>query len=283
MNNQFWSQRFFAPHRLIGDGPIGRGGFCDVWKVQLHTGQFAAAKFLRENTPRNLADFRREVQFLEGLRNEEYIVNILGKNLYAPMPYYYMELCDYIGKLTSEQNCDVLWSLVQAVKAVHRRGWRHRDIKPPNALMRLVKGGMMPILNDFGIARGPLGSTGRPCNGTGTPAYTPPEVLAGREFTQAGDIYSLGITMFELFTGNATRPTATLSVSGKLLPLLGQMTHEDPRERPNIYQVEQQVALAINLRKSPVQNWLANLTGGQFLVGVGAAIGIAAIFAGSDE
>src|SRR5262249_7347790 len=79
----------------------------------------------------------------------------------------------------------------------------------------------------------------------GTPGYIAPEVLAGAPFTAAADTFSFGVTIHELFTG--IRPAAgerKLSGPSALPPLINQMIAMDPRQRPDIGTVRQELANA---------------------------------------
>lgn len=97
---------------------------------------------------------------------------------------------------------DIGARLAAALDYVHSMGVVHRDIKPSNVLVDIT-GGFVK-LTDFGTARVLDNSRTRTGVMLGTPAYMPPEQLAGSPAVAAGDIYSLGVLVFELLT--ARRP-----------------------------------------------------------------------------
>jgi predicted Ser/Thr protein kinase len=86
-----------------------------------------------------------------------------------------------------------------ALEAVHERGIVHRDLKPGNIMLRA---GDMPCVVDFGLARRDQdGTITRAGSMVGTPAYMSPEQIEGGLITQATDVYSLGVILYQLLTG----------------------------------------------------------------------------------
>lgn len=100
-----------------------------------------------------------------------------------------------IGRMPVERAIQIAQQMCQALATIHRAGLIHRDLKPANVM--LDAGGRVRI-TDFGIA-----GTRREqlALGAGTPAYMAPEQLMGGPATVASDIYALGQTLYELFTG----------------------------------------------------------------------------------
>src|SRR6185312_16296574 len=87
--------------------------------------------------------------------------------------------------------------------AAHDRGVVHRDLKPANIML---DGGGRIRITDFGLA-GAAGEVLR----AGTPAYMAPEQLAGAEVTPRSDIYSLGLVLYEMFTGRRALEAANMA------------------------------------------------------------------------
>jgi len=146
-------------------------------------------------------------------------------------------------------------------------GAYHGDIKPANIL---YKNGTAKLA-DFGLARGGIGQTqmAGPHHG-GTPGYLPPEGYT----SPAGDVYSLGVTLWSLISGRhpaAGGPDATVSLSPLLAETLNQMLDRNPAARPSTGDL---VILIPRLRReSP--DWLGALgsvAAGVAVVGLGTAL-----------
>ncbi len=105
-----------------------------------------------------------------------------------------------VGRIPEERALAVARQLCAAVAAVHAAGLLHRDLKPANVL--LDEKGEVKLV-DFGIAA----LAGRVDDVlSGTAAYQAPEVLAGREVTEASDLFALGLVLYEVFTGKHAFP-----------------------------------------------------------------------------
>src|SRR6516165_5722293 len=132
-------------------------------------------------------------------------------------PFFVMELvrgipitqyCDQ-NNLTTRQRLDLFIPVCQAIQHAHQKGIIHRDIKPSNILVTLHDGNPVPKVIDFGIAKA---TEGRLTDLTvytelhqfiGTPAYMSPEQaeMSGPDVDTGSDIYSLGVLLYELLTG----------------------------------------------------------------------------------
>src|SRR5439155_12323087 len=100
---------------------------------------------------------------------------------------------------------ELVHKIALALQAMHDRGVMHRDLKPANVLL---KGGREPVIMDFGLARDFSGSDPRLTSTgavVGTPAYMSPEQLNADPAAMGPgtDIYSLGVILYELLTGQA--------------------------------------------------------------------------------
>ncbi|MBM3760949.1 MAG: serine/threonine protein kinase [Acidobacteria bacterium] len=122
------------------------------------------------------------------------------------MPYISMEyvdgddlgaLLERIGRLPEEKAIEIARKLCAGLAAAHSRGVIHRDLKPQNIMLN--KRGEVLIM-DFGLAAIADQLSGAEAR-NGTPAYMSPEQLKGIEVTAKSDIYSLGLILYELFTG----------------------------------------------------------------------------------
>src|SRR5213596_1546522 len=132
-------------------------------------------------------------------------------------PFFVMELvrgiritdfCDQ-ANLTTKERLDLFIKVCQAIQHAHQKGIIHRDIKPSNILVTLHDGVPVPKVIDFGIAKA---IDQRLTDKTvftefqsfmGTPAYTSPEQaeMSGLDIDTRSDIYSLGVLLYELLTG----------------------------------------------------------------------------------
>jgi serine/threonine protein kinase len=117
-------------------------------------------------------------------------------------------------------------SLTRGLAAMHAVGLVHRDVKPGNVL-RAADGRIM--LSDFGLAF-VSAIAGNPARPVGTPAYIPPEVAAGAPAGPRSDVWSLGVTLHELFFGE--KPGAAKGVPNALQQLLRDCLADDPERRP---------------------------------------------------
>jgi serine/threonine-protein kinase len=204
----------FEPGQRIGDyeivAKLGAGGLGVVYEVEhLISRRREAMKILLPNqsgTADMVERFRREVQTLATLNH----VNIAalhtafynGDQLAMVMELVHGQtLADLRSKagLTLPQVLDYIGQMLQALVYAHRLGVVHRDIKPSNVM--IAEGGVVKLL-DFGIAfqeqAGHLTQTGFLM---GSLSYMSPEQVSGSKATARSDIYSVGVTLYELLTG----------------------------------------------------------------------------------
>ena len=109
------------------------------------------------------------------------------------------------GRLSIKAACNVMLQLADALHTIHEQGIVHGDIKPCNIFFHSVRSGVrrrwgIKVL-DFGLAQVVGAPIDRFMSIAGTPEYMAPERLAGAAPTPAGDIYSLGVMMYQLLTG----------------------------------------------------------------------------------
>ncbi|HET9228582.1 MAG TPA: protein kinase, partial [Thermoanaerobaculia bacterium] len=194
--------------RLLGDvlfeGEIAHTPQAAVFRVRTGAagGRPLALKVaLRPSDPEDLARFRHEVRLLSEARHPNVVeVHDFGV-LAGDFPFLAMELLEGgVSERLRGQGWDAIYDVaIQATAGlahIHRQGVVHMDLKPAN--LGWTEDGRLKIL-DFGLAheaRGPLDRRIR-----GTLAYTAPEVLLQDDYDHRADLYSLGITLFELATG----------------------------------------------------------------------------------
>jgi hypothetical protein len=190
---------------------LGRGGMGVVYRAtQVTLNRTVAVKLLFPHLAGSgeyLARFRREAETLARLDHES-IVRIFDIEEYEDTHCIIMEFVGgpslsrvlaREGTLPPHRARAVAVDIASALCAAHRQGVIHRDIKPDNILFNADG---RPKLTDFGIARIADGS---PATRTGvmigTPSYMSPEQAAGRPVTDASDLYSLGVVLFEMLSG----------------------------------------------------------------------------------
>jgi len=191
---------------------IGRGGFGVVYRCTEATlDRTVAVKVLTADLDEeNRTRFVREQRAMGRLTGHPNIVNVLQVGTtasglpYIVMPYHSrrsldMRIRDH-GPLPLEQALQLGVKLAGAVESAHRLGILHRDVKPANVILTDYG---EPALADFGIAHLPDGFETAAGTFAATPAFTAPEVLSGGPPSAAGDVYSLGATVFCALTGHA--------------------------------------------------------------------------------
>lgn len=189
---------------------IGSGGMADVYKaVDEVLGRTVAIKVLHERyaaEPNFVARFRQEAQAAANLSHPN-IVNIYdwgrdGDTYYIVMEYVagtdLKSLVQQRGPLDPRKVAEYGAQVCSALAVAHGYDVIHRDIKPHNIV--LTPEGTVKVM-DFGIAR--AGNTTMTQTGSvlGTAQYISPEQAQGRTLGPASDLYSLGVTLYELVTG----------------------------------------------------------------------------------
>ena len=216
---------------------LGVGGFGEVW-IGEH-GKFhqrRAFKFCFDDE--RLRALKREVTLVRLLRSalgeRDDIVRFYELKLDEPPFYLESDLAPQgnllqwaerqggLGKIPLAQRIALVAHTATALAAAHSIGVLHKDIKPTNILIfDAPDGTARPRLVDFGIGTladpeilAQQGITGAGFtrmtiqHSTGTPTYSPPEYLAGRPYTIQGDIYGLGVLLYQLVTARPLDPLA---------------------------------------------------------------------------
>lgn len=199
---------------IIGDRyeileKIGTGGMSDVYKAKDHKlNRFVAVKVLKQEFSENanfVSKFRVEAQAAAGLMHPN-IVNVYDVGEEGGIYYIVMELVEgitlkkYIEKkarLSVKEAISIAIQVSMGIEAAHNNHIIHRDIKPQNII--ISKEGKVKV-TDFGIAKAATSNT-ITSNVMGSVHYTSPEQARGGYSDEKSDIYSLGITMFEMLTG----------------------------------------------------------------------------------
>ncbi|NLB91034.1 MAG: serine/threonine protein kinase, partial [Clostridiales bacterium] len=205
MSNRILSQRYRIIHL------IGKGGMANVYLAEdLRTGHQVAVKILRPEFNQDeefLQRFNREAQAASKVSHHN-IVNLLDVGMENNMRYLVMEyvkgtnlkeLIKAKGKLPVEIAVQITIRILSALQHTHRNGVIHRDIKPQNILVQTQ--GHIKVA-DFGIAKVANSATlSKGDSVMGSVHYFSPEQAAGEEVLQTGDIYSVGVVLYEMLTG----------------------------------------------------------------------------------
>jgi serine/threonine-protein kinase len=214
-------------------GELGSGGMATVYKaVQRSLGRPVAIKELKKSfhdDPTIVQRFEREARLAASFQHEN-IVHIYD---FCQLPEFCIVM-EYVDGVTLSQVLDTTGPLpidvgvmiglqvASALEYAHRRGLIHRDIKPGNIMIK--RNGEVKLM-DFGIARTRgLDALTQPGTLVGTPSYMSPEQAVGEPLDVRSDIFSLGVVLYEMFTGakpfqdEATRSIVAKIVEARYIP-----------------------------------------------------------------
>lgn len=192
-------------------GRIGAGGMADVYKSLDHKlNRHVAVKVLKSSYRSDevfIKKFLSEAQNAAGLMHPN-VVNVYDVGEDRGLYYMVMELVegitlkDYIekkGRLSAKETISIAIQMVTGIQAAHNQHIIHRDIKPQNII--ISKEGKVKV-TDFGIARATTSTQTISTNVMGSVHYTSPEQARGGVVGERSDIYSAGVTMYEMVTGH---------------------------------------------------------------------------------
>lgn len=191
-------------------GEAGHGSMGNVYKARdRETGETVALKLLKPEIASDQAmvdRFKNELLFARKITHKNvcrvYEFNRIGGIAYTSMEFVEGEslrsVLNRFGGLPIRKATDLVIQICSGLKEAHAQGIVHRDLKPENVMID-GQGGVK--IMDFGIARSMEAATRLTGSMVGTPAYMAPEQVAGKPIDYRTDIYSLGLIMYELFTG----------------------------------------------------------------------------------
>jgi hypothetical protein len=197
---------------------LGKGGMGEVYRAEdLRLTQTVALKFLPEamlEDEEARTRFHQEVRLARGIAHPNvcrvFDIGEADGRLFLTMEYVDGEdlalLLRRIGQLPQSKGLDIARQLCAGLAAAHDHGVLHRDLKPGNIML---DGRGRVRITDFGLAAVDRGLAGAEIR-AGTPSYMAPEQLAGTEVTVRSDIYSLGLVLYEIFTGKKAFDAATV-------------------------------------------------------------------------
>src|SRR3984885_14490074 len=209
----------------------GHGSMGNVYKARdRETGETVALKLLKPEIASDQAmmdRFKNELLFARKITHKN-VCRVYEFNRVAGIAYTSMEFVEgeslrsvlnRFGALTQKKARDLALQICSGLKEAHVQGIVHRDLKPENVM--IDRSGNLKLM-DFGIARSMEAVTRQTGAMVGTPAYMAPEQVSGSPVDYRTDIYSLGLMLYEMFTG---RPA--FSAENAIAVALKQM-REDP-------------------------------------------------------
>lgn len=193
-------------------GRIGTGGMAEVFEAtDFITKKIVAIKIMREELLENhdnVERFSHEAMVCASM-NHPNIIKVFNRGTYDDRPYMAYEYIRgqtlheklaFLTQLTVFESCQIMLQILDAVQYIHDHGIIHRDIKPMN-IFYLPDGTIK--LADFGISvDANINETKTEKGIMGSVFYLAPEICEGKVATKQSDIYSLGVTFFELVTGH---------------------------------------------------------------------------------
>ena len=254
--------RFLPGARIAGRYRIvslaGKGGMGEVYRADdLKLGHTVALKFLPpglEEHGQLLEYFLNEVRLSRQIAHPNvcrvYDVGEVEGQHFLSMEYIDGEdlrsLLRRIGRLPQDKGIQIAQQLCAGLAAANSKGVLHRDLKPANIM---IDGQGQARITDFGLAR--LATGGGAGEVVGTPSYMAPEQFARGETSIQSDLYSLGLVLFEIFTGKPAHEAESIAdvqrahqrsptLPATLVPdlhhaverVIMQCLEKDPRQRP---------------------------------------------------
>ncbi|MGW8436518.1 WD40 repeat domain-containing serine/threonine protein kinase [Nocardiopsis sp. NPDC055879] len=244
-----------GPHRLLAR--LGAGGMGKVYLARTPDGHLCALKVVKEDLAHDngfRARFAREVRTAQRVRGP-FTPAVVDADPEAPEPWMATEYVPgptlkeavrEVGHFPAESLLVLTLGLAQALATIHAAGLMHRDLKPSNILLS-PRG---PQVIDFGIARAVEGTVLTRTGQTfGTPSYTSPEQITGKNVTSRADVFSLGGAV--IFAASGTPPFGAGSPvnalakvlkaepnlealpEGPLRDLIARCMAKEPEQRPD--------------------------------------------------
>ena len=228
--------------RYLLDQKLGSGGMSTVYLAKDETLQrWVAAKVLHReisDQPDQIERFRREARAVAQVSHPN-VVAVIDAGEDGGRPYIVFEYCDgetlkqridRMGRLPLDEAAAYAIEVGRGLQAAHARRLVHRDVKPQNVL---IDSEGRAKVTDFGIAReleqDGLTKTGRVL---GTTDYVSPEQAMGQPVDDRSDIYSLGVLLYEMLTGDV--PFKAETVVGVAMKHVNEQMPDVQRKRPEV-------------------------------------------------
>src|SRR5271170_5488167 len=264
-------------------GEAGHGSMGNVFKARdRETGEVVALKLLKPEIASDQAmmdRFKNELLFARKITHKNvcrvHDFNRIGGLAYTSMEFVEGEslrsVMNRFGGLPVRKAIGVALQICSGLKEAHAQGIVHRDLKPENVM--IDSNGNVKIM-DFGIARSMEAGTRLTGSMVGTPAYMAPEQVGGKAIDYRTDIYSLGLMLYEMFTGTPAF-TADTPVAVALKQL--RETPPPPHELEPTIPVAIERAILKCLEKEPSKRFqsvadLEKVLGGPGLTGTSSGL-----------
>ncbi len=245
-----------ARYELLGE--LGNGGMGVVYKAKdRETGDLVALKVLRKEIAADaegMARFKHELRVARRITHKN-VCRIHEFSRSEDTAYISMELVEgeslrqilaRFGSMAPKKGVQIAQQICSGLREAHSQGIVHRDLKPENVMIDQV--GNVKLM-DFGIARSNLSLSSTAAGVVvGTPAYMAPEQVQGKTVDNRSDIYSLGLILYEIFTGTpAFRGKTAVEVVFKQL----KETAVPPRQHEPTLPLHIELAIVRCLEKNP--------------------------------
>ncbi len=240
---------------------IGSGGMADVYAAEdTHLGREVALKVLHRRFAQDqefVERFRREAKAAAGLSHPN-VVGVFDRGEHEGTYYIAMEcltgrtLKEIVASeapLSQQRVVELGVQILHAAGFAHRHGVIHRDFKPHNVIVD--ERGHAKV-TDFGIARAGASEMTETGSIMGTAHYLSPEQAQGHAVTAASDLYSIGVMLYELLTGQL--PFQGESAVAIALKHLSEQPAPISQLRPDVHPALEAVVMAA-LAKDPAQRW----------------------------
>ena len=231
-------------YRILG--LLGQGGMGEVYRAyDLILNQSVALKFLARGrmSKSALTRFHNEVRIARQVSHPNvcrvYDIGFVDGSAFLSMEYLDGEDLDSllrrIGRLPQDKAIEFARKICAGLSAAHERGVLHRDLKPSNIM---IDGRGQVRITDFGLA-GLAAEIPLTDLHSGTPAYMSPEQKDGKEVTTRSDLYSLGLVLYEMFTGkhrasNEINPTDLVKdLDPAIERVILRCLEKEPKRRPS--------------------------------------------------
>ena len=207
MTIELQPQGKFGDYRLLE--LISYGGIAAIWHVTDRQGKDYALRVLHDSFGNNSAGpemFRRGCDVMASLPPHPHIIRYHSHGTHEKRDYMLLEYIEGANlrqmtikhdPLIEEKLSDIILELAEAVAHLHTNDWMHLDIKPENLV--ISRSGILKLCDFDTTLPIPSSPTKLPKK-SGTPLYMPPEIVNGWGTDQRADIYSFGVTVYELVT-----------------------------------------------------------------------------------